>query len=118
MIMSENDMEDFREEVKLWLRKNNVRRSDIASRVGITLKTFNRWMSDKPIPSLKRELLRELMENHEDEEPEDLWAFLGFTPEQAKDLRDRANRNGLTPGEYCERLINDYEIIRRVVRNI
>lgn len=95
-----------REEIKAWLKATQTKRSDLAARLHVTENTVNSWLSNKPIPLAKQEIITQLMAESESNERVTIEGTVNLSDEKMKALvRLSAKYNGDVEKTLAEALL-------------
>lgn len=75
-----------REEIKTWLKATQTKRSELAARLHVTENTVNSWLSNKPIPIAKQEIIAQLMAESDSNVGVTIEGTVNLTDEKMKEL--------------------------------
>ncbi len=106
--MSENQ-EDLKAQIKAWLKKQNISRSDFAAKCFVSPNTIRNWLAKVAIPRDKEALIRLMMEKTEREKKLKEAARANWKPfvvmlsaEDYKLIEEAAKRDNMTVEEWAE----------------
>lgn len=95
-----------REEIKAWLKATQTKRSELAVRLHVTENTVNSWLSNKPIPLAKQEIIAQLIAESENNAKVTIEGTVNLSDEEMKALvRLSAKYDGDVEKTLAEALI-------------